>query len=109
MHIINIGTLPRWYQKRYGTDGAQLARNAKNDKKAFYTYIGQQNKIKENVTVLINKTEEVVTNITGKTEVLHNFFVSVFNGNLSSHNSQALEPQGRDWRNEVPPIMADQV
>lgn len=45
-----------------------------------------------------------------KAEVLNNVFSSVFNDILSSYISQAPEPQGRDWGNEVPPIAGeDQV
>ena len=53
-----------------------------------------------------------MTTKVGKAEVLNLFFffASVFNGNLSSHVSQAPEPQGRDQGNKVPPIVGeDQV
>ncbi|KAK4806251.1 hypothetical protein QYF61_013395 [Mycteria americana] len=45
-----------------------------------------------------------------KAEALNSFFASVFTGNLSSHISQAPEPQSMDRGNEVPPIVGeDQV
>ncbi|KAK4811145.1 LOW QUALITY PROTEIN: hypothetical protein QYF61_019776 [Mycteria americana] len=50
-----------------------LARDAKNNKKGFYRYVGQKRKIKENVPPLVNKTGELVTTDMEKAEVLNNF------------------------------------
>jgi len=41
--------------------------------------------------------------------VLNNFFASVFNSKCSSHNTQIAEGKGRDWDNEEPPTVEDQV
>ncbi|KAK4815066.1 hypothetical protein QYF61_015350 [Mycteria americana] len=87
-----------------------LAKDLKNNRKSFYRCVGQKRKMKENAhptpphPTPINKAGEIVATIMEKAEVLSNFFASVFSGNLSSHMSQAPEPQDRDWGNEVPPI-----
>ncbi|KAJ7425711.1 hypothetical protein WISP_22364 [Willisornis vidua] len=57
-----------------------LARDTKNHKKDFYSYINQKEKVKKLVT-----TDEE------KVEVL-NFYASVFNGNLCRHTSRVDKP-----------------
>lgn len=42
-----------------------------------------------------------------KAEVVSNSLASVLNGNLSYDISQAPEPQDRNWRNGVPPIISE--
>lgn len=63
-----------------------LARQTKN-KKGFTGVSARKKKVKERVPVLINKTDKLVK-MDEKAEVLNNFFASVLNGNLPSHNSQ---------------------
>ncbi|KFW09685.1 hypothetical protein N327_13834, partial [Fulmarus glacialis] len=56
-----------------------LARDAKNNKKGFYRYVGQKRKTKENVPPPpLNKTGELVTTDMEKAEVLKNFFCLSF-------------------------------
>ena len=64
-----------------------LARDVKNSKKGFYRYVSQKRKVKESIPTLMSKTGKLVTTDEEKAEVLHNFFASVFTGNLSSHTS----------------------
>lgn len=54
-----------------------------------------------------DETENLVTNDMEKAEVPNNFFASFFTGNFLSHISQVPESQGREWRNEVTPIVGD--
>ena len=45
-----------------------------------------------------------------KAEVLNDIFAFVFTGKYSSHAAQLTESKGRDWEDEVPPIVGeDQV
>ena len=39
----------------------------------------------------------------------HHLFASVFTGKCSSHTAQVAEGKGRDWENEEPPTVEDQV
>ncbi|KAK4819834.1 hypothetical protein QYF61_012979 [Mycteria americana] len=49
-----------------------LARDAKNNKKSLYRYVGQKRKIKEYVPPPVNKTGELGTTDTEKADVLNN-------------------------------------
>ncbi|KAK4827405.1 hypothetical protein QYF61_017810 [Mycteria americana] len=64
-----------------------LAGDAKNNNKGFYTYINQKRKVKENVPPLMNKNGDLASTDEEKAEVLNNFFASVFSGNRSPHPS----------------------
>ncbi|XP_068520926.1 uncharacterized protein [Anas acuta] len=64
-----------------------LARDAKNNKKGFYKYIGQKRKTKESVPPLKNVDGGLVTTDMEKAEVRNNFFASVFTGHQASHIS----------------------
>ncbi|KAK4828079.1 hypothetical protein QYF61_023139 [Mycteria americana] len=56
-----------------------LARDAKNNKKGFYRYVGQKRKIKENGPTLVNKTRELITtHLPQQAEVLNTFFCLSF-------------------------------
>jgi len=55
--------------------------------KDLYTYVSQKRKVKESVTQLMSKIVKLVAMDEEKPEILHNSFVSVFTGNLSSHTS----------------------
>ncbi|KFQ86650.1 hypothetical protein N337_07878, partial [Phoenicopterus ruber ruber] len=87
-----------------------LARDAKNNKKGFYRFASQERKVKESMPPLMSKTGKLVTMDEEKSEVLNNFFASVFIGSLSSHTSQVDGSQDRDWGSKVPPtVREDQV
>jgi len=44
------------------------------------------------------------------TEVLRDFFASVFTGKYSSRTAQVLQGKGTDWKNEEQPtVQQDQV
>ena len=73
-----------------------LARDTKNNKKAFYSYISQKRKVKENIPPLMNTTGKLLRMEKEKDEVVHNFFTSIFTGNVFSHTSQVDGLQDRD-------------
>ncbi|PKU29779.1 tetratricopeptide repeat protein 6- hypothetical protein [Limosa lapponica baueri] len=53
--------------------------------------------------------EDLVTQYMDTAEVLNDFFASVFTGKGSSHTGQVTEGKGRDWENEEPLTVEDQV
>ena len=56
-----------------------LAKNVKNNPKAFYSYAKSKTKAKENIPVLIDDNNENATTDLSKAEMLNSFFASVFN------------------------------
>jgi len=64
-----------------------MARDAKNNK-GFHRYVIQKRKIRESVPSLMGRTGKLATTDKEKSEVLNNFFTSVFTGNLYSHTSR---------------------
>ncbi|KFO06993.1 hypothetical protein N312_02671, partial [Balearica regulorum gibbericeps] len=87
-----------------------LARDVKDNKKSFDRYVSEKRRMMENVGPLQNETGDLVTQDMEKTEVLNNFFASVFTGNCLSHTAQIAEGKGRDWENAEPPTAGeDQV
>ncbi|GAB0207101.1 mitochondrial enolase superfamily member 1 [Grus japonensis] len=68
-----------------------LARDIKDSKKSFYTYVSDKKKTRENVGPLQNETGDLVTQDMEKAEVLNDFFASVFTSKSSSHTSQSSE------------------
>ncbi|KFW11305.1 hypothetical protein N327_10989, partial [Fulmarus glacialis] len=86
-----------------------LAGDAKGNKKGFYRYVSQKKKVKESIAPLMNTSGNLVT-MDKKAEVLNNFFVSVFTGDLSSHTSHVDGLQDKNWGSKVPPtVREDQV
>jgi len=73
-----------------------LARDVKGNKKAFYRYVSDRRKTRENVGPLRKEAGDLVTQDVEKGEVLSDFFASVFNSKCSSHTTQVAEGKGRD-------------
>ncbi|GAB0185476.1 mitochondrial enolase superfamily member 1 [Grus japonensis] len=86
-----------------------LARDVKGNKKSFYRYINDKRKTRENVGPLQKDIGELVTQNMEKAEVFNPFFVSVFTAKCLSQTTQVAEGKGRDWENEEPPTVEDQV
>lgn len=86
-----------------------LARNVKNNKKGFYSYIGQKRQATESKPPLANEKGELATTDMEKDEVLNEFFASVFIGIQDSFISHVPEahipgPLGRKWESKSPPL-----
>ena len=62
---------------------------------AFHRYIGCKRKIRENVGLLLNGTEVLMTKDMEKAEVLHVFSVLVSTGKTSLWELQAPEASGK--------------
>ena len=59
--------------------------------------------------LLQKETRDLVSRDMEKAEVLNNFFASIFTSKCSSHTAQVAEGKGRDWENEEPPTVEDQI
>lgn len=59
------------------------ARDLKDSKKDFFRYINSKRKTRENVGPLLNEVGVLVTEDTGKAELLNVFFESVFTAKAS--------------------------
>lgn len=69
-----------------------LARDVKGNKKAFYKYIGEEMKTRENTGPLLSKTGDLVMQDIEKAEVLNTFFFSAFTSKtIVLQDSQVLE------------------
>ncbi|GAB0187360.1 mitochondrial enolase superfamily member 1 [Grus japonensis] len=87
-----------------------VARDVKDNKKSFYTYVSDKRKMRENVSPLWNEMGDLVTQDRENAEVLNDFFASVFTGKCLSHTARVTEGKDRDWENEEPPTVGeDQV
>ena len=81
---------PDSVQKTKAEMELNLARDAKNNKKGFYRYIGQKRMTKECVLPLIYEKGELVTDME-KAEIHNNFFASLFTAGMASHTSSVPE------------------
>ncbi|GAB0185045.1 mitochondrial enolase superfamily member 1 [Grus japonensis] len=86
-----------------------LSRDVKGSKKSFYRYVSDKRKSRENVCPLWKAMGDLVTWGMEKAEVLNDFFASAFTDKSSSHTTQVTDGKGRDWENEEPPTVGDQV
>jgi len=68
-----------------------LARNVKDNKKAFFKYISSKRKARDNVGPLLNEAGVLVTEDADKAELLNAFYASLFTTKASLEESQALE------------------
>lgn len=77
-----------------------LAKDAKDNKKSFYRYIGD--KRLEKVWALSGKKrkEELVMQYMEKSDVLNDFFLPVFTAECSSHIDRVDKGKGRAWDKE---------
>ena len=62
-----------------------LVRDVKDNKKAFYRYIGRRRQAKESVSPLMKGNRELASSDIEKAEVLSECFASVFTGGQASH------------------------
>ncbi|GAB0209645.1 mitochondrial enolase superfamily member 1 [Grus japonensis] len=85
-----------------------LARDVKDNKKSFYSYVSDKRRTRENVGILQNYMGDLVTQDMEKAEVLNDFFASVFTSKRSSHTAQVTEGKGGDWENEEPPTVGEE-
>jgi len=67
-----------------------LARDVKNNKKGFFSYISSKRKTREYVGPLLNEVGVLVTEDTDKAELLNAFFASVFSAKSGPQESQSL-------------------
>lgn len=73
-------------------------RDIKDNKEGFNKCISSKRKTREYVGLLLNVPGDLETKDVEKAEVLSAFFTSVFTGNTSLQQSQALN--GKTWRKE---------
>ena len=74
-----------------------------------YRYISNK-KTREDVGPLQKETGDLVTGYTEKTEVLIDFFASVFTRKGSSHTTQAAESKGKNLdKEDLPAVSEDEV
>ncbi|KAK4831874.1 hypothetical protein QYF61_019886 [Mycteria americana] len=74
-----------------------LARDVKDNKKRFYKYIADKRKTRGNVGPLLDETEDLVTQIIEKAEVLNAFFASVLTSKTSYKEFHIPECPGFSW------------
>ena len=69
-----------------------LARIMKGNKKGFYKYISRKRKTLENVGLLLNGAEDLVTKDMEEVKVLNVFFTLIFAGNTCLQQTRSLRP-----------------
>ena len=62
-----------------------MVRDVKDNKKAFYRYIGRRRHAKKSVPPLVKDNGELASSDIEKAEVLSECFASVFTGGQASH------------------------
>ncbi|PKU40134.1 hypothetical protein llap_9557 [Limosa lapponica baueri] len=85
-----------------------LARDVKDNKKNFYSYIRDKGKTREAVGPLRKETGHLVTQNMDKAELLNDFFASLFTGKGSNRTAQVTEGKNRDSENEEPPTVQEE-
>ena len=55
-----------------------MARDAKVNKKGFYSYLNQERKVQEGIPCLVSDTDKLVTTDKKVAEVLYSTFASIF-------------------------------
>jgi len=87
-----------------------LARDARNNTKGFYRYIGMRRQMKEGIPPLIKQDGELASSDMEKAEVLIKCFASVFTGEQAPYVCQYPEPLGVGERSRFhPTVTVEQV
>ena len=72
-----------------------LARDMKDKKKGLCKYINSKRNTRENLTPMLNREEELLTNGMEKTKVLSAYFASIFTGKTSLQESEVPKTRGK--------------
>ena len=87
-----------------------LARDARNNTKGFYRYIGMRRQMKEGIPPLIKQDGELASSDMEKAEVLIKCFAWVFTGEQAPYVCQYPEPLGVGERSRFhPTVTVEQV
>jgi len=80
-----------------------LARDVKNNKKGFFKYFRCKRKTRDNVGLLLNEVDVLVTEDAENAELLNACFASVFSAKAGPQECQALELREEACRMDDPP------
>ncbi|KAF1472578.1 Ankycorbin, partial [Megadyptes antipodes antipodes] len=93
-----------------GKKGASATKQDSEGKTAFYKYINDKKRAKENLHPLLDAGGNIVTEDEEKAEVLHAFFASVFNRQTGyPQRTQPPELEDRDGEQDEPPIIQEEA
>jgi len=85
----------------------KLAREVKDNKKGFFSYISSKWKTRENVGLLLNEVGALVTEDTEKVELLNAAIASFFTAKPGPQESQSLEVKEKACRKEDLPLIKE--
>lgn len=77
-----------------------MARDAKVNKKGFYSYLNQERKVQEGIPCLVSDPDKLVTTDKKVAEVLYSTFASIFSNNCSPHSPHMFGLVGGDSGSE---------
>jgi len=84
-----------------------LARDVKNNKKGFFSYISSKRKARGNVGPWLNDVGVLVTDNVEKAELLNAFFASVFSAKTGPWESQAPDVREEAHREDDFPLVEE--